>query len=139
MPTIKQKLAFREVVEKGRSVSGAMRDVGYSPNTAIDPSKLTKSDGWQELMEKHLPDRLLAKKHKEGLDASRKIIVEGTEVAQEPDYAVRHKYLDSAYKLKGKYVTNESQQNTLIINITGEASERYGRTQTNTIPVESSS
>ena len=29
-------------------------------------------------------------------------------VSEEPDYAVRHKYLDTAYKLKGSYAPEKS-------------------------------
>jgi len=71
MPTVKQKLAFKEVVENGRSVSGAMRDVGYSSNTAVDPSKLTGSIGWKELMDTVLNDNDLVKKHREQLNSSK--------------------------------------------------------------------
>lgn len=55
-----------------------------------------------------IPDELLEKVHLEGLKAGRLI---GTEL--EADYAVRHKYLDSAYKLKGSYAPDK----TLNINM----------------------
>ena len=37
-------------------------------------------------------------------------------VSEEPDYAVRHKYLDSGYKLKGSYAPEKSQALNLNIN-----------------------
>jgi hypothetical protein len=40
MATIKQKRAVQNMVEKGGNVSKAMRDTGYSPATAENPSKL---------------------------------------------------------------------------------------------------
>lgn len=95
MPTIKQEQAFNNVVENGGNVSKAMRDAGYSDNTAHTPEKLTTSKGWLELVEEKLPDSLLAQKHLEGLNATNKDGI---------DYAVRHRYLDTAYKIKGKVV-----------------------------------
>lgn len=58
-----------------------------------------------------LPDADLLKVHKEGLKA---IKTEGTVVT--PDYAVRHKYLDSAYKIKGTYAPEKS----INLNLTQE-------------------
>lgn len=128
MPTIKQIKAFKEVLN-GSTISAAMVKAGYAPDTtATTTGKLTNTDGWRELMEKHLPDKLLAKKHKEGLDASEEIVKDGEVLFSKPDYAVRHKYLDSAYKLKGRYVKEEEGiSNQLIqINISSEIAEKNG-------------
>lgn len=54
-----------------------------------------------------LPDELLAKVHLEGLSAEFKGI---------PDYGVRHKYLDSAYKLKGSYAAEKHLNINLEVN-----------------------
>ncbi len=51
MSTIKQNLALEKMVENGGNVSQAMRDVGYSENTAKTPQKLTESIGFMELCE----------------------------------------------------------------------------------------
>ena len=64
----------------------------------------------QKAIQEALPDELLAKVHLEGLDAKRDDI---------PDYAVRHKYLDSAYKIKGTY----APEKTVSMNIEVESSE----------------
>jgi hypothetical protein len=48
------------MVENGGNISQAMVDVGYSPNTAKTPQKLTESIGFIELCEKQgLNDQLL--------------------------------------------------------------------------------
>lgn len=52
MPTQKQKKALNKIVENGGNVSQAMRDVGYSKNTAKTPQKLTESVGFIELCDK---------------------------------------------------------------------------------------
>jgi phage terminase small subunit len=67
-----------------------------------------------DAIEDALPDELLAKVHKEGLSASKQVFKNNNEtgeienVGEEPDFSVRHKYLDSAYKIKGKYAAEKS-------------------------------
>ncbi len=90
MPTLKQKKAFKHAGENGGNISKAMRSAGYTPVTAHHTEKLTQSKGWQELMDEYLPDSLLAKVHQEGLNLK-------------PEHPTRHRYLDSAYKIKDKY------------------------------------
>jgi hypothetical protein len=51
MSTYKQQQALNRIVENGGNVSQAMRDVGYSDNTAKTPQKLTESLGFIELCE----------------------------------------------------------------------------------------
>lgn len=61
-----------------------------------------------------LDDKELIKVHKEGLKASKEVWKNNNEtgeiekVSEEPDFATRHKYLDSAYKLKGSYAAEKS-------------------------------
>lgn len=98
MATLKQKEAVKEIVENRGGVSSAMLKVGYKPKTAKNPKNLTESKGWQELMEQYLPDKDLARVHREGLDLK-------------PEHPTRHKYLDTAYKLKKKYPAEEHNIN----------------------------
>lgn len=110
-PTTRQLLAFNGMVENGGSLASNLRKVGYSEAVARNPDKVTDSDGWQSLMEEYLPPELIARKHREGLDATKKEeIIDIDEkgrprkiVIDAPDFAVRHKYVDSAYKIMGKY------------------------------------
>ena len=71
MTTIKQKLAASKLVENGGNIGKAMIDAGYSPTTAKTPQKLTKSKGWQELMQDYFPDEELVKTHKSLFDAEK--------------------------------------------------------------------
>lgn len=134
MATLRQKKVFKEVVN-GSTISSAMVKAGYSLSTAKRTNKVTRTKGWEEMMEQHLPDSLLAKTHKEGLKASKTQYKNNNETGEieqvgvEPDFAVRHKYLDSAYKLKGRYMDSEKPNKTLIINITGIAAQKYGINQ----------
>ncbi len=101
MPTQKQRAAFKEITENHRSVSEAMRSVGYSPSTASKPSNLTKSKGWKWLANKYIPDELLAQKHRELLDKQ--------------DSASVAKALDMAYKIKGYYAPEKHQNQNASI------------------------
>ena len=70
-------------------------------STAIQEVKRTIAE--------QIPDELLVKVHLEGLNATKT-----TDKEVEPDYAVRHKYLDTALKLKGVYETDENNINILM-------------------------
>lgn len=120
MSTIKQKLALKKTMENGGVVSRAMLDAGYSKAMAKNPHKLTRTKGWKELMDEFLPDDDLLRVNTEGLNAVRTIsanvIVKSddpkvrtkqasardVDFIDVPDYAVRHKYLETAYRVKGK-------------------------------------
>jgi len=62
MATIRQRQAFNKIIENHGNVMKSMREVGYSPNTVINPSNLTDSIGFQELCEEYgLTDDFLIK------------------------------------------------------------------------------
>lgn len=61
-----------------------------------------------------LTEDLLLQVHLDGLEATRSIAIEENTI-EVPDYAIRHKYLDSAYKIKGSYAPEKHQN--LNINI----------------------
>lgn len=115
-PTEKQKLAFKNLTEKHCSEKEALISAGFSEGTAQKPKNVTNTKGWQQLLDEYLPDEDLAKAHKEGMLAiktERGIDEEGNIKYFIPDYAVRHKYLDTAYKLKRMY--SEDKLNELTI------------------------
>ena len=114
MPTIKQKVAYKEVV-KGSTITKAMRTAGYSKETSKRTNKLVNTKGFQELIEKYLSDSKLAKVHADGLKATKPIIIKNKREDTE-DYAVRHKYLETAYKLKG-LLTQQDQAPNILQNI----------------------
>ena len=69
-PTMKQKRAAKLAVENGGIISRAMREAGYSPATAKNPEKLTKSKTWEKLLDEYAPaDETLTARLSEGLDA----------------------------------------------------------------------
>lgn len=95
--TIKQKRAIKNLVLNGGNVTQAMIDAGYSPNTAHSPDKLTKTKTFKELVEKHLKDDLLLRKHEEALEATKWNDFTGE---REEDHTTRLKAVELGYKLK---------------------------------------
>lgn len=68
MATIKQKKAFTIFTEnlrnnKPSTLGEILIGAGYSIETSKRPTDVTKSKGWQELMDEHLPDDLLTETH----------------------------------------------------------------------------
>lgn len=63
---------------------------------------------WEEKLEDALPDDLLLDIHKEGLEAGKSIYKNNNKtgkiekITYEADYATRHKYLETALKIKKK-------------------------------------
>lgn len=116
MATVKQKEVFKSVV-KGSTISKAMKEAGYSIESSKRTNKVTATKGWQELIDKYVPDRELARVHKEGLSATKyetRLTGKGeSEIEEVPDYSVRHKYLESGYKIKGKLKEIETPQATV--------------------------
>lgn len=95
MTSFRQRLAFKKMVENGGNISKAMRDTGYSANTAKTPQKLTSTRGWQTLMQSILSDEELIEAHKNLLKAK---TLMGT-----VDTKTVISALDMAYRLKGYY------------------------------------
>lgn len=122
MATVRQKKVFKEVVN-GSTISGAMVKAGYSASTAKRTNKVTRTKGWAELIEKELPDGLLAARHRELLNSRQIEFVRNgkethAELIDQPEVQAVSKGLDMAYKLKGKYAPEKS----INLNVDVEAS-----------------
>jgi len=121
MATEKQKKALLNVVENGGNVYKAMIDAGYSVATAHTPQKLTESKAFTQYMEEAgLTDEKLVTVLNEGLGAS-KAVVMGKESSEsfvdvQPDYPTRHKYLETALRVKGIGGKENASQNFIQIN-----------------------
>lgn len=64
-----KKLQIKILEERGKPLGAMMKAVGYSDAYAKNPQQLLESDNWKLLQEKFIPDKLLAKKHKQILNA----------------------------------------------------------------------
>jgi hypothetical protein len=107
-PTMRQRLVVGHLVENGGSLGKAMRAAGYSNAMANNPAKLTRSKGFMELLEEAgVTDERIAKVMNEGLEATKPVyrnnpISGEVEILVEtPDFGVRHKFLETAMKVKG--------------------------------------
>lgn len=117
MATNKQKqLAKKIVANPSISMAEAMREVGYSEASVSKPSEVTNSKGWQELMDKYLPDDKVLATHEAGLEATKVVsaVIVGKDANDKtndfidvPDYPTRLKAVELAYKVKKK-IGNES-------------------------------
>lgn len=126
MATVKQKKALKSLVGNSGSVTQAMLDAGYSENTAHTPSKLTDSDGFQELMiQLGIDDSKLLNVLNDGLGATKvisaKIVGKNADESTDdfidvPDFPTRHKYLETGLKLRG-LVLEDRRGNITQINI----------------------
>ena len=142
MAKLKQKLIASKIFENGRiSVSKAMKEVGYSDAYSTHPDKLTKTKSWIELMEKYLPDEKIVRKIDEGLEANRVISAVNTgkeasgatsDFIEVPDFAIRHKYVETSLKIKGKLDNKGEDSPSLIFNFYGNRLRSSNPTPTQT-------
>jgi hypothetical protein len=101
MSTLKQRRVAK-LVETGSTMKEAMIRAGYSPNTAVAPTKVTKSKAWPQLMEERLPDDKLLEVHNQGLEA---VKIHGSLTEPDkyvPDIPTRLKAVELGYKVKGR-------------------------------------
>ncbi len=100
--TNQEKRFVKEVIETGNQTQAVIKafpkikDTNYAH---VKGNRLIRKDTIKKAVKTiadSLPDKLLVKTHLEGLNATEGIL-------DKPDYSVRHKYLDSAYKIKNYY------------------------------------
>lgn len=105
-------------IRSNMSMEQAMLAVGYSPSYAKSSTHLTNTTSWESQRDQVLTPAKLLKVHIEGLSATRqdRINISDSESipTESPDYAVRHKYLDSAYKLRGNYDNTSTIRHELV-------------------------
>ena len=113
--TQRQRRATQILVENGgKSASKAMIKAGYSPATAKNPSKLTQSKSFRELVDDILPDTLLLRRHQELLNAAVKVktIKNGkiSHVEERMDVSAIRSGLELGYRIKGHYAATKDSQ-----------------------------
>lgn len=133
-PTRKQKKAVKYLVENGgSSTAEAMREAGYSEAMIQTPQKLTEAKGFLELIEQYLPDHDLADIHRQGLYATKAVGMFGATIVD--DFPTRHKFLETAYKLKGRLNPPNSDK-TGDININLAIYGKYNDRHTISVPAK---
>ena len=115
MATTRQKRALDKIVEIGRTggtKQQALIEAGYSPNTALAPTKVTESKGFKELCEERgLTEDFL-------VDA----LVE--DIQNKPKN--RKSELELGFKVIGRLSEQRESNKTLILVVSGETAGRYG-------------
>lgn len=115
-PLPKNKLKFvAEYVQDGNGTQAAIKAFKVkNPNVAHNKAhRLLRNATIQDAIAKALPDDLLAKVHKEGLEATQPLVIKG-QIEEYADYGVRHRYLDTAYKIKQKYTEAPQVTNIFV-------------------------
>lgn len=97
------ELAASKLLENKGSVGAAMREAGYTESYARNPQLMTKSEEWQVLLDKYIPDELLAKEHVVLIKAD--------------DLSAKARGIDLGYKVKDKY---PAEKNKSVVQIIGE-------------------
>ena len=92
------------MVENGGRMSPAMKQAGYSEAYAKHPEKLRRTKTWEQLLDEYLPDDKLIRIVNEGLSATivKTSLTEPNRTV--PDFAVRHRYLETSLKMRGKLI-----------------------------------
>ncbi len=88
-------------------------DAGYAPSTAKKACRIINTKSFQVLAHQQLPDTLILRKHREGLNATETRLAsfegEFTDERKLPDYRTRWQYIEGAYKLKGQYGEDDNR------------------------------
>ena len=113
MATQRARLVLGKMLENpGTSMYKIMRASGYSEAYAKNPSELIETKGFQDLLdEAGVTDERIAQVMNDGLGATKPIYKNNNTtgkfelVAEAPDHATRHKYLETAVKVKGHVKT----------------------------------
>ena len=120
MLTKQEKRFVAEVAEHGNKTLAAqtafgIKDTNYA---SVKSVRLLGKDRIVNAIQDALSDELLLQVHLEGLQAMKEEPTADKE--GKPDYAVRHKYLDSAYKLKGSFAPNKHVNLNLTADVPNE-------------------
>ena len=104
---LKEKALVQRLKDKPlEPLKTALEAVGYSPSVQHNPNQITQRPSFIQLLEESgITDQKLSNKLDEGLEAT-KLVIYGQEVIEPPDHNSRHKYLETALKLKGHLTNN---------------------------------
>lgn len=123
--TYKQKLFIKEYAKnKGNGTVAAMKS--YNVNNKVTAGavayELLNKPQIQQAIEKNLPDDLLLEVHRDGFNATKIVFDPDGKRIDAKDYATRHRYLETGYKLRGLLKDAGTTNNTL--NIITEAQQK---------------
>ena len=117
IPTTRQKALAYKIIENLKNgtnepMQTTMLKLGYSKSSAKTSTMIVNGQGFLQVMEKMgINDELLSEVLKDGLKAEKKTYFFGKVIDTEPDHYARHRYLDTALKVKGHMKLHDEQQN----------------------------
>ena len=126
--TRKEKLFVKEIIKGDNGTQAVLKSYDTTnPNSAgVIAHRELRKVKIQKAIAERLPNDLLEETHLNGLKANKVIsanIIYGeanektNDFIEVPDHSTRHKFLDTAYKLKNLYPTEDGVSvNTVIIN-----------------------
>lgn len=82
-----------------------------------------RSEAYQRAIEKYISEPVIYKALTEGLSSTKPIVNQG-ELIDYPDYTTRHKYIETALKLKGDLAP---EQTNVQVNNTVDLSEYFSK------------
>src|SRR3990167_5383029 len=135
--TKQEKKFVEEVIETGNKTQAVIKAFPKTKSkkyARVKGHRLITKDNIKQALKTvadSLPDKDLIKVHKEGLQAGKHIYKNNNETGEiedmgvEADYAVRHKYLETAYKIKN-YFPKDSTTTAIQVNV-NEDRERFGK------------
>lgn len=114
---LRRKL-YRQNRLSGMCIYDSAIKAGYSRTTALSQGKsLDKVGNIRATLEvMGVSDDLLVNKLREGMEAERPVVCD-KEIHREPDYATRHKYTETALKLKGHLEREGQVQSVAAIQV----------------------
>lgn len=116
MATIRQKKLAKILSENDSITAGqAMIKAGYSPISATKPNRVLENEEFKKLLNKYLPDKLLARAHKQAIKATRPHPHLPTQDI--PDHQTRLRAVELGYKIKGKLQDTQHTLNVDSMNI----------------------
>ncbi len=129
VPTERQELTAKYVVDDGMTIEDAMRKAGYSDGS-ISVRSVINTKVWPALIDKYLKDSYLLDKHKGLLEKKETIKQFNKQTGRveiirtdEIDAQAVQKGLDMAYKLKRRYTDGVNVQLNTQINLDGARAE----------------
>lgn len=107
-----KKMVENRRLGKQINMGKVMKEAGFSIHTQTHPGRVLESKGWHDIIEGYFPDWFLIEKHRTLLDKMKYFVVRRNGVKEviktdEIDAKAVAKGLDMAYKIKGKYNTQE--------------------------------
>ena len=105
---------YLSLVMQGMTRGEAALKAGYSESMSRNPKQIETTIAFKEALDAWIPETKIVQTLANGLEATESMLTkDGNEVVV-ADYATRHKYMETYYKLKNKIKGGSDSGNTYI-------------------------